>query len=175
MIKPYAPSAATRGVATRPTRGLGGQRISTSSSHFNSSSPVNTAPPSSTIPQQLPPPMAAPSAFGAFSSPPLAPFPPAPIPVPMQQPMSFTPLQPVSSPPPQPSWSQQSNGPNYNIGLPFASSQHQQPPPLGMSSPPLFATPPSMGSVLAPSKPATPSWQPKKPSQSDWGDFDPLG
>ncbi|KAJ6500441.1 kinase-like domain-containing protein [Mycena sanguinolenta] len=62
--------------------------------------------------------------------------------------------------------------PNYNISLPtnpplpsFASST----PPINFSP-----SPPAMGGLLAPSKPPQPSWSAKKPSQNDWGDFDPL-
>ncbi|KAF7338639.1 Protein kinase domain-containing protein ppk32 [Mycena venus] len=71
--------------------------------------------------------------------------------------------------------------PNYNISLstmtptspPLPSFVSPTPPPINFSST-LVATPPAMGGVLAPSKPPQPSWSAKKPSQNDWGDFDPL-
>lgn len=86
---------------------------------------------------------------------------------------------------------QQQIRPNYNIALPAISpisppmastipappsfGGHFSPPPTSMSSPPLFAAQPAMGSLLAPSKPSQPSWNAtKKSTNSDWGDFDPL-
>lgn len=130
----------------------------------------------------------------SFSS---APFPPAPSSQPsfgtMSSPMTAS-MQPMST--------QHNNSalppskPNYNISLPptMAPMNASSPPPLqnyslnsnsiggmsspmapAMASPPLFASPPAMGSLLAPSKPAQPSWNAgKKPSSADWGDFDPL-
>ncbi|KIY43669.1 kinase-like protein [Fistulina hepatica ATCC 64428] len=97
----------------------------------------------------------------------------------------------VQSPPPP------SSGPNYNISLPsiapapsvipsqpaFATSPPSFPSsqptlPSFMNTPsqltPSLTPAPSMGSILAPSKPAQPTWTPKKPSKDDWGDFDPL-
>lgn len=92
-----------------------------------------------------------------------------------------------------PSLQQQIQKPNYNIALPAISpipppiaptipttpanfGGHFSPPPTSMSSPPLFAAQPAMGSLLAPSKPTQPSWNATKKSStnSDWGDFDPL-
>lgn len=85
--------------------------------------------------------------------------------------------------------------PNYNISLPpvmspMATTSPPQPnysvnpsslgvlsAPMApaMGSPPIFASPPTMGSLLAPSKPAQPTWDAgKKASSTDWGDFDPL-
>ncbi|KAF8184949.1 kinase-like protein [Mycena galopus ATCC 62051] len=79
------------------------------------------------------------------------------------QPTTYTP--PAAQPP----------KPNYNISLPtnpplpsFASPT----PPINFSAS-MVASPP-MGGLLAPSKPPQPSWSAKKPSQNDWGDFDPL-
>ncbi|KAJ7261397.1 kinase-like domain-containing protein [Mycena haematopus] len=78
-----------------------------------------------------------------------------------------TPYTPPTTQPPRP---------NYNISLPtnpplpsFASPT----PPINFSAS-LVASSPAMGSLLAPSKPPQPSWSAKKPSQNDWGDFDPL-
>lgn len=66
-------------------------------------------------------------------------------------------------------------GPNYNF-----STQ----PTVSFNSPPMAAMGVAnsapmglgMGSMLAPSKPAQPSWgtSSKAPSKDDWGDFDPL-
>ena len=112
------------------------------------------------------------------------------------------PLQPQGtggfgkSSPSTPSLQQQMQKPNYNIALPTISPAPISPPmapmmptapaqpsfgaifppPLtSMSSPPSFATPPVMGSVLSPSKPAQQPWNAtKKSTNSDWGDFDPL-
>ncbi|KDQ60613.1 hypothetical protein JAAARDRAFT_55341 [Jaapia argillacea MUCL 33604] len=50
-------------------------------------------------------------------------------------------------------------------------------PSLPLSSPTLQASPPAMGTLLAPSKPSNPSWvssSAKRPTKDDWGDFDPL-
>ncbi|KAF9452845.1 other/SCY1 protein kinase [Macrolepiota fuliginosa MF-IS2] len=95
----------------------------------------------------------------------------------------------------QPQMSQPSK-PNYNISLqplptttanpptPFQQSMFQptfqplQPSTPSVPSISLVPTPsqmPSMGGMLTPSRPAQSSWNaPKKSSQSDWGDFDPL-
>lgn len=68
--------------------------------------------------------------------------------------------------------------PNYNITLPPAPTMSFAPmaPSMPASAPPLFAA--NMGGILAPSKPAQPSWSSngtgKQLSKSDWGDFDPL-
>ncbi|KAJ7349275.1 kinase-like domain-containing protein [Mycena albidolilacea] len=83
------------------------------------------------------------------------------------QPAAYTPTQPLK--------------PNYNLSLgtaaptspPLPSFASPMPPPINFSSS-LAATQPAMGSLLAPSKPSQPSWSAKKPSQNDWGDFDPL-
>ncbi|KAG5342217.1 hypothetical protein C0989_004529 [Termitomyces sp. Mn162] len=77
--------------------------------------------------------------------------------------------------------------PNYNISLEPATAVKQTTLPLGgfsvaphaPSQPASFAlpvaTPPGMGSMLAPSKPPGPTWgSSKQPSKDDWGDFDPL-
>lgn len=111
------------------------------------------------------------------------------------------PLQPpgtggsVKPSPPTPSLQQQMQRPNYNIALPTVyptptppptipmmptpaqpTIGSNLPPPLAsMSSPPLFAAQPAMGSLLAPSKPPQQPWNvTKKSKNSDWGDFDPL-
>lgn len=86
---------------------------------------------------------------------------------------------PIQAPPPKP---------NYNISLqntapPIIPTQPSQPnyavanmAAQSFAFQPLVATPPAMGSLLAPSKPLQPSWgnSTKKPSKDDWGDFDPL-
>ncbi|KII88940.1 hypothetical protein PLICRDRAFT_91412 [Plicaturopsis crispa FD-325 SS-3] len=86
--------------------------------------------------------------------------------------------------------------PNYNISLPSTSfvspmlPMAPTPPPQSnynpsfsamspapaMSPPPFMAAPPGMGDLLAPSKPAQPSWGngAKNASKDIWGDFDPL-
>ncbi|OAX40509.1 kinase-like protein [Rhizopogon vinicolor AM-OR11-026] len=101
-----------------------------------------------------------------------------------QRPTSYTfPSPPLSSP----------QKPNYNISFsdvaPTAPSTitptpryipssytSLQPtsPAFSMSSPPLHASPLSMGSILAPSQPARPTTATKPISKDDWGDFDPL-
>jgi len=58
--------------------------------------------------------------------------------------------------------------------LPPASSLGGSFGASAMSSPPLFASPPAMRSMLAPSKPHKPSWNANKKTNNDWGDFDPL-
>ncbi|KAJ7286048.1 kinase-like domain-containing protein [Mycena rebaudengoi] len=73
--------------------------------------------------------------------------------------------------------------PNYNISLPTSTPLPNYTAPAApafspMASPmaftsPLTATPPIMGGVLAPSKPAQSTWSAKKPS-NNWEDFDPL-
>lgn len=78
----------------------------------------------------------------------------------------------------------QAPAPNYNISLtatPPLTSMSSPPltsmgaPALTMSTPPLFASSPSMSAPLVPSKPAQPSWSmPKQLTKDDWGDFDPL-
>lgn len=70
--------------------------------------------------------------------------------------------------------------PNYNLSLssitPMTAST--PPPPLGFSAPPTLtpmqATPPVMGGLLTPSRPAQTSIPSQKLSNNDWGDFDPL-
>ncbi|KAF8228958.1 kinase-like protein [Tricholoma matsutake] len=75
--------------------------------------------------------------------------------------------------------------PDYNILLPKSTLQNMAntPPIYGTLNPPqlpavpaLPITPLSPGGMLAPSKPAQPSWvnSSKKLSKDDWGDFDPL-
>jgi len=85
-----------------------------------------------------------------------------------------------------PTLQQQIQKPNYNISLPTTSPMAPMVPSLpasslggsfgasAMSSPPLFASPPAMRSMLAPSKPPQPSWNANKRTNNDWGDFDPL-
>ncbi|KAH9930992.1 uncharacterized protein B0H18DRAFT_1116681 [Fomitopsis serialis] len=80
--------------------------------------------------------------------------------------------------------SSQAPAPNYNISLtatPPLTSMSSPPltsmgaPAMTMSTPPLFASSPSMSAPLVPSKPAQPSWSmPKQLTKDDWGDFDPL-
>lgn len=63
----------------------------------------------------------------------------------------------------------QPSKPNYNITLPQVSS-------LAPSSPAFSPAPASMSSIMAPLAP-TQTWNAparQKPSESDWGDFDPL-
>lgn len=113
-----------------------------------------------------------PSAFASSS--------PAPAPMaPMQPTLSAFNAAPQAlsynaAPPP---------APNYNITLPSAQSvpsmQPLQPTTSASPPPPFFASQMSMGSVLAPSKPAQPQWSgssgaPKQLSKDEWGDFDPL-
>ncbi|KAK7023898.1 protein kinase domain-containing protein ppk32 [Favolaschia claudopus] len=91
-------------------------------------------------------------------------------------PLSTTPMaafsQPASYTP-----ASQSPKPNYNISLstspPLPSFTNPAPPPMNFSST-LVPASPAMSNVLAPSKPPQPSWSAKKPTQNDWGDFDPL-
>jgi SCY1-like protein 2 len=82
--------------------------------------------------------------------------------------------------------------PNYNISLSDASatpsSTFATPPsyttpnytsfmttsPHPMTSPPLQASPLSMGSMLAPMQPTRPVTTNKPLTKDDWGDFDPL-
>lgn len=78
--------------------------------------------------------------------------------------------------------------PNYNISLPPAfGAQASTPltpqlnynpsPRPAFSTLPITANTPqpiAMGNILAPSKPATQPWTPKRPGKDDWGDFDPL-
>ncbi|KAG6897837.1 hypothetical protein C0992_010325 [Termitomyces sp. T32_za158] len=74
--------------------------------------------------------------------------------------------------------------PNYNISLEPATATNQPSIPSTdfsvISSRPmpftsLVATPPGIGSILAPSKPpGFSSRSSKQPSKDDWGDFDPL-
>jgi SCY1-like protein 2 len=45
---------------------------------------------------------------------------------------------------------------------------------FSMSSPPLHASPLSMGSMLVPLQPARPTTATRPISKDDWGDFDPL-
>lgn len=47
-------------------------------------------------------------------------------------------------------------------------------PAFPVPSPPLHASPLSMGSILAPSQPARPTTATRPISRDDWGDFDPL-
>jgi SCY1-like protein 2 len=94
---------------------------------------------------------------------------------------SFT-MPPPPLPPPQ--------KPNYNVSLSdfatispstitsvpnYVSSGYTtlQPtsPAFSMSSPPLHASPLSMGSIMAPTRPTTTA---RPVSKDDWGDFDPL-
>ncbi|KAF7295265.1 Kinase-like protein [Mycena indigotica] len=85
--------------------------------------------------------------------------------------LSTTPIM-SSNPQPQP----QPPKPNYNISLTPSAPMAATTPPMFTSSP-MMAAPLTMGSgVLAPSKPAQPSWSTaSKPSKDDWADFDPLG
>ena len=83
-----------------------------------------------------------------------------------------------------PSLQQQIQKPNYDISLPTTSPMAPMvpsPPASNFSgsfgasaSPPPFANPPTLGSILAPSKPLQPSWNANKKTNNDWGDFDPL-
>lgn len=107
--------------------------------------------------------------------------------------------KPLSPPQPQiqPQKFTQPSKPNYNITWeplsPATSSTTSQAPmfqpisspfpPLQPSAPSLPSTPlvptpsqaPNMGTMLTPSRPAQSPWNAaKKPSQNDWGDFDPL-
>lgn len=107
-----------------------------------------------------------------------------PIPKPLSPPVSQ-----IQLPKPQPP------KPNYNVTLepmtlgtttpissqpPFLQSTFQplQPSAPSLPSAPLVPTPsqmPGMGGILTPSRPAQSPWNAnKKPSQNDWGDFDPL-
>lgn len=83
-----------------------------------------------------------------------------------------------------PSLQQQIQKPNYNMSMPTTSPMAPMVPSppasnfggsFGASaSPPIFANPPTLGSILAPSKPSQPSWNANKKTNNDWGDFDPL-
>ncbi|KAF9492229.1 kinase-like protein [Pleurotus eryngii] len=68
--------------------------------------------------------------------------------------------------------------PNYNLSLSSITPMTANAPPLGFSAPPTLtpmqATPPVMGGLLTPSRPAQTSISSRKPSNNDWGDFDPL-
>ncbi|KAG6869068.1 hypothetical protein C0993_003388 [Termitomyces sp. T159_Od127] len=73
--------------------------------------------------------------------------------------------------------------PNYNISLEPVTIKQTTLPSGNLSATssrpasftPLVATPPGIGSILAPSKPPSlPSKGSKQPSKADWGDFDPL-
>ncbi|KAF7311612.1 Kinase-like protein [Mycena kentingensis (nom. inval.)] len=112
--------------------------------------------------------------------------------------LSTTPMAPSTSASTPPA--SQVPKPNYNISLPpsapmasfatasppmafssgapaFSSPSTGAPtPPMAFSSSPMMAAPLTMGGgILAPSKPAQPSWSSSKPSKDDWADFDPLG
>ncbi|KAJ3559888.1 hypothetical protein NM688_g66 [Phlebia brevispora] len=145
---------------TRSSRGLGATPISSSS--FNSSA---FSPPTQSRPSLFTP---ARSSLSASN-----------------------PLNPQPQRQPTLSQSQAPPAPNYNISLPPApimSSASMAPmTPLASSgpmasvmptpaAPPVFAT--NMGGILAPSRPAQPSWPTngtaKQLSKDDWGDFDPL-
>ncbi|KAI0807175.1 other/SCY1 protein kinase [Fomes fomentarius] len=107
----------------------------------------------------------------------------SPAPAPMAPPIA--PMQPTLSAfnaaPQAPSYNT-GPAPNYNITLPSAQpvpSMQPLQPTTSASPPPFFASQMSMGSVLAPSKPAQPQWSgssgaPKQLSKDEWGDFDPL-
>ncbi|KAJ3572805.1 hypothetical protein NP233_g2841 [Leucocoprinus birnbaumii] len=86
--------------------------------------------------------------------------------------ISLEPLSPTVSTPSMPS-----QPPMFQPS--FSTFQPLQPSAPSLPSAPLVATPssqsPSMGNILAPSRPAQSPWNAaKKPSQNDWGDFDPL-
>lgn len=151
---PSSPRMSTMPLVSRPSR-LGAKPIP--SSTFDSSGFV-----SSTL---------HPSQPNRISSPPTQP----------QRLASFT-MPPPPLPPPQ--------KPNYNVSLSdfatispstitsvpnYVSSGYTtlQPtsPAFSMSSPPLHASPLSMGSILAPTRPTTTT---RPVSKDDWGDFDPL-
>lgn len=151
---PSSPRMSTMPLVSRPSR-LGAKPIP--SSTFDSSGFV-----SSTL---------HPSQPNRISSPPAQP----------QRLASFT-MPPPPLPPPQ--------KPNYNVSLSdfatispstitsvpnYVSSGYTtlQPtsPAFSMSSPPLHASPLSMGSILAPTRPTTTT---RPVSKDDWGDFDPL-
>nr|GAT54100.1 kinase-like protein [Mycena chlorophos] len=98
--------------------------------------------------------------------------------------LSTTPIMPSANtlaPALQPSASPAPVKPNYNISLtpsaPMAQPMAFSSPPLSMAaSPPPLAMGMGMGSgVLAPSKPAQPSWSSTNKPKNDWADFDPLG
>ncbi|KAH9842331.1 other/SCY1 protein kinase [Rhodofomes roseus] len=138
-----------RGTLNRQSRGLGAKPIS--SSAFNAT-PFDSSPMSAPAQHRT-------SLSGSAPMQPTA--------------LSFTPSQ-VSAP-------------NYNISLtatPPLTSMSTLPltsmgaPPMTMSTPPLFASPPSMSAPLVPSRPAQPSWSSngtqKQLTKDDWGDFDPL-
>ncbi|KAL0947336.1 hypothetical protein HGRIS_013455 [Hohenbuehelia grisea] len=108
--------------------------------------------------------------------------------------MSAAPLQPTftggfTQPAASSMQPQQPQRPNYNISLSSMNPMTQamapnpimQPTQPVMASTPMFAapavaSPPAMGGMLTPSRPAQPSWNAagKQSSKSDWGDFDPL-
>ncbi|KAG1749082.1 kinase-like domain-containing protein [Suillus paluster] len=122
----------------------------------------------------------------AFTSPSLHPSLPNRISSPPAQPQrltNYTMPPPLSSP----------QKPNYNISFSdiaatspstIASVPNYTPssytplqptsPAFSMSSPPLHASPLSMGSILAPSQPYRPTTATRPISKDDWGDFDPL-
>ncbi|CCM03862.1 uncharacterized protein FIBRA_06012 [Fibroporia radiculosa] len=82
-------------------------------------------------------------------------------------------IQPMQSSPQPPMTSiSQTQVPNYNITL------TPTPPMTSMTTPPIFASPPSMTSTLVPSRPVQSTWpssgSAKQLSKDDWGDFDPL-
>lgn len=119
----------------------------------------------------------------AFTSPTLHPSLPNHItspPAQPQRPTNF--MMPLPSP----------QKPNYNIAISdFATSPstiapgsnytpsgyaplRPTSPAFSMTSPPLHASPLSMGSILAPSQPIRPTTATWPISKDDWGDFDPL-
>ncbi|KAJ6488644.1 kinase-like domain-containing protein [Mycena vitilis] len=119
-----------------------------------------------------------PSRLGSSTITPSFPFPSPPA----QRPSFTTATTPTpqgSSNPaytPQPQPSTQPPKPNYNMSLatsPPIPSYTSPMPPMSFTSP-MMATPPAMGGLLAPSKPAQPSWSAAKPSTNGWEDFDPL-
>lgn len=105
---------------------------------------------------------------------------PIPPPPGMQLKFNLTPSQPKSlqSSFPSPNYNIHSSAPNHiSSTSPFPVSSILPPPPQQFGTVPSIPTPPLMGGLLVPSKPANFSSAGTSShvlSKDDWGDFDPL-
>lgn len=151
---PSSPRMSTMPLVSRPSR-LGAKPVPSStfdSSGFTSS----TLHPSQ--PNRISSPPAQPQRLASFTMPP-PPLPPAQKPNYNVSLSDFATISPSTI----------ASVPNYTSSG-YTTLQPTS-PAFSMSSPPLHASPLSMGSILAPTRPTTAT---RPISKDDWGDFDPL-